>query len=47
MGERRRVDLYCETCQEVARAVVSEADPGSCECTVCGTVQLLMVPVDE
>lgn len=46
MSDRRLIDSYCNTCEDVAKHVIRPADPGSCVCTVCQTGQQLMVPID-
>lgn len=46
MHGRRDIEAFCETCGEVTGHLVTEDDPGSCACRVCGRVQVLMVPVD-
>ena len=41
----RTLDAWCDVCGDVRKCDVQ--DPGSCKCQVCGTVQVLMVPLDE
>jgi len=45
MDALRTLDAMCSTCGEVRIHEATPADPGSCMCTVCGTVQVLMVPL--
>ena len=39
----RRLDAWCDMCQDVRSCRMQ--DPGSCACTVCGQVILLMKPL--
>ncbi len=43
----RKVDAYCERCQEVASFKVNDDDPGMCICLTCGAEQQMMVPLDS
>lgn len=45
MGAVRIVDAFCGVCDEMRPHVVKEADPGSCKCSVCGTVQQTYEPL--
>ena len=40
----RRLDAYCDACQDVRVCEVQASDPGSCRCLTCGHVILLMKP---
>src|SRR5688572_29235258 len=40
-GRLRSIDAWCETCDDVRPNEVE--DPGSCRCTTCGHVELLVV----
>lgn len=44
-GMARKLDAWCETCQEVRVHVVQ--DPGSCKCSKCGSVQQMFAPLRE
>ncbi|MCA1819360.1 MAG: hypothetical protein ABR562_05375 [Thermoplasmatota archaeon] len=41
----RRLDAYCDVCQDVRSCAMRASDPGSCTCVVCGHVMLLMKPL--
>lgn len=45
MLDRRLIDSYCTTCQDVRLHLVRPSDPGSCACTRCGATQQLVVPI--
>ena len=41
----RRLDAYCDVCQDVRSCTMQASDPGSCACVVCGHVIILMKPL--
>ena len=41
----RKLDYFCETCNEVRAFVVQ--DPGSCKCPVCGRVEQTFAPLNS
>jgi hypothetical protein len=43
----RKLDYFCETCQDVRPHEVDAIDPGSCHCVGCGRTQVLMKPLER
>lgn len=46
MTKNRELEAYCVVCADVRSHYTDQNDPGSCLCSVCGTVQQLVTPLN-